>query len=98
MTFCAWIISCTGRQTVVKLYCTILICVDLAQYEIFILKLVNLKMVCSSIERTQLAKSVLYISAIRSNSLFQNNPENLDPSFKMDLDFLGCFGGEKFPS
>ena len=23
---------------------------------------------------------------------FQNNPENLDPFYKMDLDFLGCLG------
>ena len=77
----------------VYLFCTILI-----SMKYFMLKLVNLKMVCSSIERTQLSKSILCSSAIRSNSLFQNNPENLDPSFKMDLDFLGCFGGEKFLS
>ena len=25
----------------------------------------------------------------------QNNPKNLDPSHKMDLDFSDCFGGEK---
>ena len=23
---------------------------------------------------------------------FVNNPKNLDPSYKMDLDFCGCFG------
>ena len=23
---------------------------------------------------------------------FQNNPKNLDPSYKMDLDLLDCFG------
>ena len=26
---------------------------------------------------------------------FQNNLQNLDPSFKTDLDFWDCFGGEK---
>ena len=25
----------------------------------------------------------------------QYNPKNLDPSYKMDLDFWGCFGGGK---
>ena len=27
--------------------------------------------------------------------LFANNPNNLDPSYKMDLDFWDCFGREK---
>ena len=26
---------------------------------------------------------------------FQNNPENLDPSYKMDLDLWHCFGRVK---
>ena len=26
---------------------------------------------------------------------YQNNPKNLDPSYKMDLDFWDCFGREK---
>ena len=26
---------------------------------------------------------------------FQNNQKNLDPSYEMDLDFLGLFGKEK---
>ena len=26
---------------------------------------------------------------------FQNNPKNLDPSYKMDLDLWDCFGGVK---
>ena len=25
---------------------------------------------------------------------FQNNPKDLDPSYKMDLDFWDCFGRE----
>ena len=30
----------------------------------------------------------------RTGFHFQNNPENLEPSYKMDLDFLDCFGKE----
>ena len=26
---------------------------------------------------------------------FQNNPKDLDPSYKIDLDFWDCFGGKK---
>ena len=29
---------------------------------------------------------------------FQNNPKDLDPSFKTDLDFGDCFGSKKTPS
>ena len=29
---------------------------------------------------------------------FENNPRNLDPSYKMDLDFWDCFGREKLLS
>ena len=40
-----------------------------------------------------------YISPIKfcsNTSLsFLNNPKDLDPSYKMDLDFWDCFGEEK---
>ena len=29
---------------------------------------------------------------------FLNNPKDLDPSYKIDLDFFYCFGREKNPS
>ena len=43
----------------------------------------------------QIWKSVLCNSAIKWVFLFQNNHKDLDPSYKMDLGFCGCFGGEK---
>ena len=38
--------------------------------------------------------SLLHIQCwvIGWNFPLQNNPKNLDPSYKMDLDFLDCFG------
>ena len=38
MSFSEWIISHTGRQTMVKLFYTTFISVDLAQYEIYVFK------------------------------------------------------------
>ena len=32
------------------------------------------------------------------NFSYQNNPKNLDPSYKMDLDFLDCLGEAPWPS
>ena len=32
---------------------------------------------------------------IRQSFSFQNNPKNLDPSYKMDLDFGDCLGRVK---
>ena len=29
---------------------------------------------------------------------FQNNPKDIDPSYKMDLDLWDCFGSKKTPS
>ena len=36
--------------------------------------------------------SVLEFSSFIRWSFFQNNSKNLDPSYKMDLDFLDCLG------
>ena len=40
----------------------------------------------------QIYNSVWSNSAMRWISPFKNNPKNLDPSYKMDLDFRDCFG------
>ena len=40
----------------------------------------------------QICKSVSCNSAINWDFLFQNNPKDLDPSYKLDLDLLDCFG------
>ena len=38
-----------------------------------------------------------YFSAYKTEALpFQNNPKNLDPSYKMDLDLWDCLGRTKF--
>ena len=34
-------------------------------------------------------------SVIRQSFSFQNNPKDLDPSYKMDLDFWDCLGRVK---
>ena len=51
-----------------------------------ILRLISVNAVCNM--------SLLHIQCwvIRLNFPLQNNPKNLDPSYKMDLDFLDCFG------
>ena len=38
-----------------------------------------------------ISKLVLCTSAIRCGFLVQNNPKNLDPSHKIDLNFKDCF-------
>ena len=40
----------------------------------------------------QVIKSVLWNFAILPILPFLNNPKDLDPSYKMDLDLLDCFG------
>ena len=42
-----------------------------------------------------MTKSVLCNHAVIRVLPFLNNPKDLDPSYKMDLDFLDCFGREK---
>ena len=38
-----------------------------------------------------------YFSAYKTEAFpFQNNPKNLDPSYKMDLDLGDCLGRAKF--
>ena len=51
-----------------------------------------------SLEGVQIIKSVLCNVAVIQVLPFLNNPEDLDPSDKMDLDFWDCFGRKKSPS
>ena len=46
---------------------------------------------------TQLTMQAIYriSSVIRQSFFFQNNPKDLDPSYKMDLDLLDCLGRVK---
>ena len=44
---------------------------------------------------TTMTKSVRQNSALIQVLPFLNNPKDLDPSFKMDLDFSDCFGRKK---
>ena len=48
-----------------------------------------------SLEWVQIIKSVLCNFAVIRVLPFLNNPKDLDPSYKMDLDFLGLFWNEK---
>ena len=48
-----------------------------------------------SLEWLQITKSVLRNFAIIWGLPFLNNPKDLDPSYKMDLDFRDCFGSKK---
>ena len=50
------------------------------------------------IEWLQISISVLWNFAIRPNLPFLNNPKDLDPSYKTDLDLWDCFGRKKTPS
>ena len=43
----------------------------------------------------QIPKSVLSNFAIIPDLPFLNNPKELDPSYKMDLDFWHCYGMKK---
>ena len=43
-------------------------------------------------------QSVLFNFAVIRFLPFLNNPKDLDPSYKMDLDFWDCFGRKKTPS
>ena len=36
--------------------------------------------------------TTLFLSLIEGGFLLAKQPENLDPSYKMDLDFSDCFG------
>ena len=46
--------------------------------------------------RTEKDEEIYCISmVIRQRFSFQNNPNNLDPSYKMDLDLWDCFGRVK---
>ena len=47
-------------------------------------------------QMTSITKSVIWNFAIIQVLPFLNNPNNLDPSYKMDLDFWDCFGRKKF--
>ena len=51
-----------------------------------------------SLEWVQITKSVQWNFAIIRVLPFLNNLKDLDPSYKMDLDFWDCFGREKPPS
>ena len=44
---------------------------------------------------SQIIKSVLCNLAVIQVLPFLNNPKDLDPSYKMDLDFWDCFGRKK---
>ena len=46
----------------------------------------------------QIIKSVLFNFAVIRVLPFLNNPKDLDPSYKTDLDFWDCFGRKKTPS
>ena len=46
----------------------------------------------------QITKPVLWNVAVIRLLLFPNSLKDLDPSFKMDLDFWDCFGSKKTPS
>ena len=43
-------------------------------------------------------KSVLFNFAVIWVLPFLNNPKDLDPTYKTDLDFWDCFGRKKTPS
>ena len=49
-----------------------------------------------SLECLQITKSVLIKFAIIPVLPFLNSPKDLDPSYKMDLDFWDCFGRKTF--
>ena len=51
-----------------------------------------------SLEWVQIIKSVLCNVAVIRVLPFLNNPKDLDPSDKADLDFWDCFGRKKTPS
>ena len=51
-----------------------------------------------SLEWVQIIKSVLCSFAVIRVLPFLNNPKDLDPSYKMDLDFWDCFGRKKILS
>ena len=38
--------------------------------------------------------SVLHNPVVQWVFPFQNNPKNVDQSYKIDLEFRGCFGGK----
>ena len=48
-----------------------------------------------SLQWVQIIKSVLCNFAVIRVLPFLNNPKDLDPSNKMDLDFWDCFGRKK---
>ena len=48
-----------------------------------------------SLEWVQIIKSVLSNFAVIRVLPFLNNPKDLDPSYKMDLNFWDCFGRKK---
>ena len=48
-----------------------------------------------SLEWLQISNSVAWNFAIVQVLPFLNNPKDLDPSYKMDLDFWDCFGRKK---
>ena len=48
-----------------------------------------------SLEWLQMTKSVMWNFAINQVLPFRNNPKDLDPSYKRDLDFWNCFGSKK---
>ena len=50
-----------------------------------------------SLEWVQIIKSVLCNVAVIRVLPFLNNPKDLDPSYKTDLDFWDCFGRKKTP-
>ena len=51
-----------------------------------------------SLSRMSTNKSVLCNFAVIRVLPFLNNPKDLNPSYKMDLDFWDCFGRKKTPS
>ena len=48
-----------------------------------------------SLERVQILRSVLCNFAVIRVLPFLNNPKDLDPSYKTDLEFWDCFGRKK---
>ena len=54
-----------------------------------------IRQVFSSLEWVQITKSVLWNFAIIWILPFLNNPKDLDPSYRMDLDFWDCFGRKR---
>ena len=51
-----------------------------------------------SLEKGQIIKSVLCNFAVIRVLPFLDNPKDLDPSYKTDLDFWDCLGRKKTPS